>query len=138
MTTAAEESETPSRPARPARPEGQRTSLPITEEQVARMKELARLVVREPFTARPWKELAFFLVSGGLAAFGLVFVGVTMLIGIVLAITFFGLAILALSIRSARGIGRWQRDLARNLLGEDISEPEPFTHRPGFFAWLGA
>ena len=48
MTTAAEESDTP------ARPEGQRTSLPITEEQMARMKEVARLILREPFTKRPW------------------------------------------------------------------------------------
>jgi signal transduction histidine kinase len=132
VTTAAEESETP------ARPEGQRTSLPITEEQVARMKELARLIVREPFTKRPWAELGFFVVSGGLAGVGLAFVGVTMIIGIVLAITFFGLAVLALSIRSARGIGRWNRDLVRNLLGETIPEPEPFTHRPGFFGWLQA
>jgi signal transduction histidine kinase len=132
VTTAAEENETP------ARPEGQRTSLPITEEQLARVKEVARLVLREPFTKRPWAELAFFVVSGGLAGVGLAFVGATMIIGIVLAITFFGLAILALSIRSARGIGRWNRDLVRNLLGETIAEPEPFTHRPGFFGWLQA
>jgi signal transduction histidine kinase len=132
VTTAAEESETP------ARPEGERTSLPITDEQLARMKEVARLIVREPFTKRPWAELAFFVVSGGLAAVGLAFVGATMLIGIVLAITFFGLAVLALSIRSARGIGRWNRDLVHNLLGERIPEPEPFTHRPGFFGWLQA
>jgi signal transduction histidine kinase len=132
MTTAAEESETP------ARPEGQRTTLPITDEQLARVKELARLVAREPFTKRPWAELAFFLVSGGLAAVGLAFVGFTMLTGIVLAITFFGLAVLALSIRSARGIGRWTRDLVSNLLGETIPEPEPFSNRPGFFGWLQA
>jgi signal transduction histidine kinase len=132
VTTAAEESETP------ARPQGERTSLPVTDEQLARVKEVARLVLREPFTKRPWAELAFFVVSGGLAGVGLAFVGVTMIIGIVLAITFFGLAILALSIRSARGIGRWNRDLVRNLLGETIPEPEPFTHRPGFFGWLQA
>jgi signal transduction histidine kinase len=130
MTTAAEESETP------ARPKGERTSLPVSDEQVARAKELARLILREPFTKRPWAELAFFIVSGGLAAVGLVFVGATMIIGIVLAITFFGLAVLALSIRSARGIGRWNRDLVRNFLGETIPEPEPFTSRPGFLGWL--
>ena len=132
MTTAAEENETP------ARPKGERTSLPITDEQVARMKEVARLILREPFTKRPWAELAFFVVSGGLGAVGLAFVGATMIVGIVLAITFFGLAILALSIRSARGIGRWNRGLVHNFLGETIPEPEPFTHRPGFFGWLQA
>ena len=130
MTTAAEESEAP------VRQEGTRASLIITDEQVARMKELGRRIVREPFTKRPWTELAFFIVSGGLAGLGFAFVGATMAIGIVLAITFFGLAVLALSIRSARGIGRWQRDLVHNLLGETIAEPGPFTSRPGFFGWL--
>ena len=98
MTTAAEDGEAP------VRPEGRRTpSLSITDEQLARMKQVALLVVREPFTKRPWTELAFYLVSGGLAAVGLAFVGATMITGIVLAITFFGLAVLALSLRSAAG-----------------------------------
>ncbi len=133
MTTAAEDGEAP------VRPEGRRTpSLSITDEQLARMKQVALLVVREPFTKRPWTELAFYLVSGGLAAVGLAFVGATMITGIVLAITFFGLAVLALSLRSARGIGRWHRDLAHNFLGETVPEPEPFTNRPGFFGWLQA
>ena len=95
-----------------------------------------RRILREPFTKRPWTELAFFLVSGGLAALGLAFVGVTMVAGVVLAITFFGLAVLALSIRSARGIGGWQRGLARAMLGEAIEDPEPFVGRHGFLGWL--
>jgi signal transduction histidine kinase len=103
---------------------------------VAKLKELARRIIREPFTKRPWMELAFFVVSGGLAFVGLGFVGVTMLTGVVLAITFFGLAVLALSLRSARGLGRWQRDLAYNLLGESIDDPGPLVTRPGFFGWL--
>ncbi|HEX3332899.1 MAG TPA: sensor domain-containing protein, partial [Acidimicrobiales bacterium] len=151
MTTVAEDGETqvptppPAPPVPPAPAPGpvssgsearRVSSLTITEEQVGQMKELARVVVREPFTKRPWMELAFFLVSGGLAGVGLALVGATMLVGVVLAITFFGLAVLALSLRSARGIGRWQRDLVRNFLGETIPEPEPFTHRSGFFGWL--
>ena len=77
------------------------------------IKALAQRILREPFTKRPWVELAFFLVSGGLAVLGLAFVGLTMVAGVVLAITFFGLALLALSLRSARGIGGWNRGLAR-------------------------
>jgi signal transduction histidine kinase len=118
------------------RPDSNRISLAITEEQVTKLKDLGQRILREPFTKRPWMELAFYLVSGGLAAAGLAFVGATMLTGVVLAITFFGLAVLALSLRSARGIGRWQRDLAFNLLGESIDDPGPFISRPGFFGWL--
>ena len=69
------------------------------------MQEIARRILREPFTKRPWSELAFYFVSGGLAVIGLAFVGVTMVTGVVLAITFFGLAVLALSIRRRAGSG---------------------------------
>ena len=51
---------------------------------------------------------------------------------------FVGVVILAGGLRAARGLGRWQRALARRLLGEEISEPEPFSPRPGFFGWLRA
>ncbi len=116
--------------------ESKGVALPITEDQVERLKELAQRVLREPFTRRPWMELAFFLVSGGLAVVGLAFIGVTMFLGVVLCITFFGLAFLGLSLRGARGMARWQRDLAHNLLGQAVEEPAPFTPRPGFFGWL--
>jgi signal transduction histidine kinase len=118
------------------RKESKGVSFAITEEQVYRVKTLAQRILREPFTRRPWMELAFFLVSGGLAGIGLAFIGATMLTGVVLAITFFGLAVLGLSLRSARGLGRWQRDLAHNMLGETIEEPGAFIRRPGFFGWL--
>ncbi len=74
--------------------------------------------------------------AAGWPSLCLALVGVTMLTGVILAITFFGLAVLALSLRSARGIGRWQRDLASNLLGESIEAPAPLITRPGFFGWL--
>ncbi len=115
---------------------GRELSLAISEEHAVRLKSLAERIVREPFTKRPWAELAFFSVSGGAAVLGLAFVGVTMVIGVVLAITFFGLAVLALSIRSARGIGGWQRGLARAMLGEPVEDPDPFVGRRGFLGWL--
>jgi signal transduction histidine kinase len=115
---------------------GKEMSLSLTEEQVAQVRALARRVWREPFTARPWSELGYYLLSGGLAVVGLAFIGVSMVLGAVLAITFFGLALLALSLRSARGLGRWQRAISRSLLGQDIEEPEQFVSRPGFLGWL--
>jgi signal transduction histidine kinase len=120
----------------PAR--GREPMFTISDQQVAQARALVRRAVREPFTKRAWVELGYFLVTGGLAAAGLVFVGWTLLIGVVLAITIVGLGVLALSIRSARGIGTWHRRLARSWLGEPVLDPEPFEHRRGFFGWLGA
>jgi signal transduction histidine kinase len=115
---------------------GKELSLAISEEHAVFLKSLTQRIGREPFTKRPWSELAFFLVSGGLAGIGLAFVGFTMFAGVVLAITFFGLALLALSLRSARGMGGWQRGLARSMLGEAVEDPEPFAGRRGFLGWL--
>ena len=80
-----------------------------TDRQRAVLATNARRILREPFTRRAWSEL-FYLTLGSLLAFaGLAFVLLTMAIGIVLAITFVGLAVLALSLRSARGLGRLDR-----------------------------
>jgi len=111
-------------------------SIAVSQEQLAAAKNLARRVLREPFTKRPWTELAFYLVSGGLAVVGIGFVGLTMVTGVALAVTFFGLVVLAVSIRSARGISGWNRALARSILGMQIDDPEPFVSRPGFLGWL--
>jgi signal transduction histidine kinase len=111
-------------------------SIAVSQEQLAAAKNFARRVLREPFTKRPWAELAFYLVSGGLAVIGLGFVGLTTVTGVALAITFFGLAVLALSVRSVRGIGGWTRALARSILGMHIDDPDPFLSRPGFLGWL--
>ncbi len=115
---------------------GREMSLAVSEAQVTAAKALVRRILREPFTKRPWTELAYFLIAGGLAGVGFAFVGVTMVAGVALAVTFFGLAVLALSIRSARGIGGWNRGLARSMLGENVDDPEPFAGRRGFLGWL--
>jgi signal transduction histidine kinase len=108
----------------------------MTEAQTARMKAIATTILHEPFTKRVWAELGFFLVGSGLAAAGLFFVGFSMGVGVLLAITFFGFAIFALSLRSARGIGRMQRSLLRSMLGETVEDPQAFASRPGFLGWL--
>jgi signal transduction histidine kinase len=115
---------------------GREMSLGLSEEQAERAKVLARRILHEPFTKRVWSELAFFLLSSALAGVGLLFVFSTMAAGLILAITFFGLAVLALSLRSARGIGGFERGLARSMLGEAVEDPQPFAGRPGFLGWL--
>ena len=60
-----------------------------------------------------------------------------MVAGVALAITFFGVAVLALSVRSARGVGRLDPVLGpRCHAGEHIDEPEPFVGKSGFLGWL--
>jgi len=115
---------------------GRELSLAMTEEQALRLKGIARTALHEPFTRRVWAELGFFLLGSALAGVGLFFVAWTMVAGIILAITFFGLAVLALSLRSARGIGGLQRSLLRSMLAETVEDPEPFVGRPGFLGWL--
>ena len=106
------------------------------EELEARVRQLARTILRAPFARRTWSELGYLVVGFALACAGVAFIGLTMAAGVALAITFFGLAILGLSLRSARGIGVIQRRLARSLLDEDIDEPDEFVSRPGFLGWL--
>ena len=117
---------------------GKQLTFAVSEEQLATLQSIGRRIIREPFTGRPWAELAFYLLTGGIALVGLAFVTATLALGVVLAITVFGLAILAAAIRSARGFGGWQRALARSMLGVHVEDPEPFTARRGFFGWLSA
>jgi signal transduction histidine kinase len=115
---------------------GRELSMGMSEEQTLRLKALARTIGHEPFTKRVWSELGFFLLGAALAGAGLAFVAFTMGAGLILAITFFGLAVLALSLRSARGIGGLMRGLARGMVGEAVDDPQPFVARPGFLGWL--
>lgn len=108
----------------------------LSEDRVARVRRVARGVLGEPFTSRSVSEAAFEISSGLVAVLGLVVAVVTFVAGSVLAITFVGVALIAAGLRASRGIGAWQRALARNLLGEAVPEPEPFRARPGFLGWL--
>ena len=110
----------------------------VSEKTGDRAKELARIILREPFAKRTWSEFWFLTIGIPLAGVGMAFVALTMFAGVILAITFFGLAIIALSVRGSRGLGGFHRQLARGLLNEEIDDPEPFEHRPGFFGWLQA
>ncbi|HEX4218732.1 MAG TPA: sensor domain-containing protein [Acidimicrobiales bacterium] len=100
------------------------------------LRAIARTIIREPFARRAWSELAFLSLGAVLGLFGIAFVVVTLSAGVVLAITFFGLGLIALSVRGARGFGGFHRQLARSYLDEEIDEPEAFSSRPGFLGWL--
>src|SRR5580658_1529292 len=110
----------------------------LSEARLEQIHRIARTLWHEPFDRRPWSELLFFCLSALLSVVGMAFIGITMFAGIGLAITFIGLVVIAGSLRGARGIGGFHRGLARNILDENIAEPEPFVARPGFFGWLQA
>lgn len=131
----------PSAPGPTARPgAGHRrlAAVTIPPARVEQSRRLAHVIVTEPFQRRTWSEIGFFLCSGALTAAGMAFVAVTMATGVFLAVTFVGLVIIAGSVRGARGIGTWHRDLARRFLGEDIADPPPFAPLPGLLGWLQA
>jgi signal transduction histidine kinase len=108
------------------------------EERAEQARHLARLVGREPFQKRSWAELGFFLASSALACAGVFALAALGIAGLALAVVLVGALVLAGGLRAARGFGRWQRALARRMLGEEISEPDPPTARPGLFGWLRA
>lgn len=108
----------------------------VSQELETQVRELGRTMLCTPFSKRTWSELCSLLLGAALAGFGFAIIGLTMAAGVVFAITFFGLAVLGLSIRAARGIGGLQRGIARAFLGEQIEEPDPFAPRGGFLGWL--
>lgn len=108
----------------------------IPQEWSERSKRLGRLISREPFHKRSWAELGFFLASSAVASAGVVVLVVLGTTGVALTVVFVGVAILAGGLRAARGLGRWERALARQMLGEEIADPEPARARPGLFGWL--
>ncbi len=110
----------------------------IPQEEAERARRLLRMILREPFQKRSWAELGYFLAGSALAVAAAFALGTLGIVGLALTVAFVGVAILAGGLRAARGIGRWQRGVARRMLGEDIAEPEPFTWPPGMFGWLRA
>ena len=113
-------------------------SVSASEAHVDQARSLLRTVLREPFQPRAWRELAFFVISGLVAWLGIAFTALTLGAGVLLAVVFVGLILIAAALRGIRGVGAWHRALARHFLDEAIPEPEPFRARAGFFGWLSA
>lgn len=108
----------------------------VRQEWSEQAGRLLRLVLREPFRKRSWTELGFFLASSALALSGVVALATIGIVGLPLTVVFAGVVILAGGLRAARGIGGLQRALARQMLREEIPDPDPVTARPGLFGWL--
>jgi signal transduction histidine kinase len=111
-------------------------AITISEARMQQLHKVSHTFWREPFAKRTWADLLFFVVSTLLAAVAIVFIAVTMVIGVLLFITFIGAVVMGASVRGSRGFGKAQRRLAGRILGEEIPEPAGFSARPGFFGWL--
>jgi signal transduction histidine kinase len=91
---------------------------------------------REPFSRRTWAEFRYTAVALPLGIIGFFFTIASLCIGAMLAVTFFGLPLIAASSRGARYLGAVNRRAARHFLGLRVAAPDPFRPRPGFFGWL--
>ncbi len=99
-------------------------------------ERVVRRLLREPFTRRSWAEFLYAIIALPLGIVGFVFTIASLFVGAFLAITFFGLPLIAASSRGARALGRVNRNLAYRLLGLRVPAPASFSPRPGFFGWL--
>jgi signal transduction histidine kinase len=102
------------------------------------MSGVTTRVLGEPFARRTGVETLYLVVTLPLAVAGFLFVLVSFFLGIVLAVTFIGLPLLAVTGLGARRLGSVQRLLARSMLGEQVTPPLPFAALPGLFGWLGS
>ncbi|MFE4453637.1 sensor histidine kinase [Streptomyces sp. NPDC056796] len=101
-------------------------------------KHFLPAVVRAPFEARAWRELAYVLLSLPVSVV-LFSCAVTMVsLGLGLLITFLGIPVLAAGLVMCRGFGAMERGRARGLLGLDVADPAPVRGEGGLMSWVGA
>jgi signal transduction histidine kinase len=109
-----------------------------------------RRALREPFTRRTWRECLNACVSLSVAIPLFAFTAVAVAAGLALSVSFAGLPLLALSLRTARRLGAACRRLANRELApraeqppllrrkqeRRIEAPPPFRSQPGFVGWI--
>jgi signal transduction histidine kinase len=103
---------------------------------IDRVRVHLNVVLREPLSRRTRAELLYVVVALPLSVAGFVFVVVSLVLGVWLAITFVGLPLLAASGLTAWWLGSVHRRLARRLLDEPVAAPGRLRQGPGFFGWL--
>ncbi|TLG13986.1 sensor histidine kinase [Nocardia cyriacigeorgica] len=95
-----------------------------------------RAVLRAPFTARTWKELAYLIAACLLGGLGTAYVYLAGGGGVLVAMTIIGIPVLALVILGGRLWGHIYRALVRDLLGTPLDPPPPFRPKPGLIGFL--
>jgi signal transduction histidine kinase len=102
------------------------------------MNEQARAFLRGPVAARSWASFGYLLISAPIAVVGFCFTVTFLAAGTMLAITFLGLPLIALTVLAGRRWGRLHRALGRAMVGVQVADPPPFRRNPGLLGWLGA
>ncbi|MEH0445750.1 sensor domain-containing protein [Streptomyces sp. B21-102] len=95
--------------------------------------------LREPLTARHWRELVYVLLSLPISIVLFTFAVTMLSLGAGLLVTFLGIPVLAAGLTACRGFGALERARARGLLGLEVAAPEPLRPRgSGAMAWMAA
>ncbi|MGW1268823.1 sensor histidine kinase [Streptomyces sp. NPDC002491] len=95
--------------------------------------------LREPLTARHWRELLYVLLSLPISIVLFTFAVTMLSVGAGLLVTFLGIPVLAAGLAACRGFAAVERARARGLLALDVAEPEPLRPRgSGAMAWTAA
>ncbi|HEY3752068.1 MAG TPA: sensor domain-containing protein [Pseudonocardiaceae bacterium] len=99
---------------------------------------VVRRVLREPLSARPLSELAYVLLAAPVTVLGVLYVVVSLAVGVALAVTAVGIPLISWAVPSTRGFAAFRRHRAAGLLGRRIPDPAPFRPPPGFLARVSA
>lgn len=95
--------------------------------------------LREPLTARHWRELVYVLLGLPIGIVLFTFTITMLSLGAGLLVTFLGIPVLAAGLAAGRGFGALERARARGLLGLEVADPEPLRPRgKGAMAWMAA
>ena len=110
----------------------------VRQERAGDIGRIARIALREPFTARSWRELGYFLATAALTTAAVILLAGLALAGFASTVVLIGVGVLAVALRAARRLGGAQRALAEAVLEEPIAAPPARPSRPGLFGWLRA
>lgn len=95
-----------------------------------------RAILRAPFEARTWKELAYVIIAAvlGCALLAYLFAGYG--VALYASIVLVGIPVLAGVLLGGRIWGRVYRALGAALLSADLPAPPDFDPRPGLLGWF--
>ncbi|PPJ00244.1 sensor histidine kinase [Nocardia nova] len=95
-----------------------------------------RAILRAPFQARTWKELAYLVVAAILGCLVLAYLFVGYGVGLYSSILIIGAPLLAGVLLGGRIWGRVYRAVGAALLSADLPAPPNFAARPGLVGWF--
>ncbi|MGW6117683.1 sensor histidine kinase [Nocardia sp. NPDC055165] len=111
-------------------------ALDATQETPQRRTGPLGAILRAPFEARTWKELAYLVLSFVLGCVAVCYLFFGFGGGLYASIVLIGIPLLAGVLLGGRVWGRIYRFLGRGLLGAHVESPPDFTRSSGLFGFL--